>query len=112
MTDRPALTGILFEEGLDFALDHPDVVARAELSRDRVHHRFRFPHELRKMLRDDMVGFARRIPGRELILMHVADVGQQFEQGFIELLVVELIDETRICLSDGIVKGASPSADS
>ena len=60
------------------------------------------------MLRDDAVGFARRVPGSELILMHVAGVGEQFEQRFIELLVVEFIDETRICLSDRIVKGALP----
>ena len=71
--------GILVEERLELALVMP-VVSREPNSRaDRVHHRFRFPHELRKVLRNDAVRFARRVPGSELILMHVANVGEQFE---------------------------------
>ena len=41
-------------------------------------------------------------------LVHVANVGEEFEQRFIELLVIMLVDETRIRLSDRILEYARP----
>ena len=41
-----------------------------------------------------------------MILMQAAGVGQQFEQSLVELLVIEVVDETRVGFADGTVKGA------
>ena len=41
-----------------------------------------------------------------MILMHVSGVSQQFEQSFVELFVIKLVDKRGICLAERIIDDA------
>ena len=80
------------------------IVTRAELPGHRVDHRLRFTNQIGEVLRDDAIGVLQRMAGGEVVRVQVAGVGQQLEERFVELFVVELLDHGDIGLANRILE--------
>ena len=87
-------------------IDDAGLVARRELARHRIHHRFRFANQLRELLRHESVGLRARRPHRQLLVMQRAGIRAQLEQGFVELLVMQFVDEGGVGFAQRVVDTA------
>ena len=79
-----------FGERFDLLLNQ-SIVTRAELPGHRVDHRLRFTNQIGEVLRDDAIGVLLGMAGPEMIGVQVAGVGQQLEERFVELFIVEFL---------------------
>jgi hypothetical protein len=96
---------VALDKSIHFLLDDAGMLAWRKLARHRIHHRSRLTNQARVVLHDQAVGLGARPARGQLRVVHGAGTALQFEQGFVEFLVVQIVHQRGVGLAQRILIG-------